>query len=145
MIDISSETWRNPHVLDSILKEIVVGGLSTGPYGVIVHLPDGATASDQNKAQKILDNWGNLSPDIDKTSMNVGDADPVVTFDTADSDMGYVVLLDGKFYGSGSEAVVAGTLTLELDSPEAGEYDIYIYRLQGNFASGSVSITVNEV
>ena len=144
---ITSETVYLADVVDVMLRDHVstAGGVSTGPYGTILHLPDGASASDQNKAQKIFDNWDNLTITIDKTSMDVGDADPVITYDTADTDVGFVVLLDGKIYASGSEAPVAGTVTLELDAPEAGDYDIYVYRRQGNFASGSVSITVNEV
>lgn len=147
-INITDNAVRPANVVDNMLKTHVpsaFGVSSSSAYGTILHLPDSASASDQNKAQKIFDNWDNLSPNIDKTSMNVGDADPVITYETSDAEVGYLVLLDRRVYASGNEAPIAGTVTLELDAPEAGEYAIYVYRKQGNFASGSVSITVNEV
>ena len=146
MIDISSVTLYPIGVIDNMLKTHVPSavGVSVGPSGTKLHLPDDASASDQNKAQKIIDNWGNLTLTASTTSMTVGDADPTITEDTNDTDLNYVVLLDGELYGSGVETAVAGTVTLELDSPEAGTYDIYVYRTAGNFASGSVTITVSE-
>ncbi len=147
MIDITRSQVYPIDVIDLMLKAQVTDaiGVSTGGYGTKLHLPEEASTSDQNKAQKIFDNWDNLNPSIDKTSMVVGDADPIITYDTADSEVGYVVLLDDDLYSEGMVEAIAGTATLELDSPEAGTYEIYVYRLAGNFASGSVSIIVSEV
>lgn len=146
MIEITDGTNYPIDVVNNMLTTIVPDslGVSTGPYGTRLHLPDDASTSEQNKAQKIFDNWGNLNLTVSTTSMTVGDADPTVTYDTSDDDLNYVVLLDGVEYATGAEAPVAGTVTLELDSPEAGVYDIYVYRTAGNFASGSVTITVSE-
>jgi hypothetical protein len=146
MIEITDATNYPIDVVNNMLTTIVPDslGVSTGPYGTRLHLPDDASTSEQNKAQKIFDNWGNLNLTASTTSMTVGDADPTVTYDTSDDDLNYVVLLDGEVYGSGAEAPVTGTVTLELDAPEAGTYDIYVFRTVGNFASGSVTITVSE-
>jgi hypothetical protein len=63
----------------------------------------------------------------------------------SDSDVGYIVLLDGVEYASGTDAVSAGVADLTLASPVAGVYEIFIYRRLGNYASGSITITVSEV
>lgn len=149
MINITSDTERPFAVIQDMISTHVptVIGISTESgtnYKMTIHLPDDASASHQNRANKIFDNWGNLNLTASTTTMAVGDTNPTITYDTGDSELNYVILLDGNVYASGTETVIAGTLTLELDSPEAGTYEIYVYRLSGNFASGFVSIIVSE-
>lgn len=110
----------------------------------IIHLEDTASASTENQAGKIMDNWGNLNPSPSASSMVVGDADPTITQTSADSDLEFVVTLDGNLYSSGTVTVTAGTATLTLVDPEDGEYIIYFARSSANFASGSTTITVTE-
>ena len=111
-----------------------------------VHLIDDSQAN-QGKAQAILDNFDELLISADKTAMTEGDSDPVVSCHDAliadDSDVNYIVLLDGDDYASGMDTVVAGVVDLTLASPVAGVYEVFIYRTTGNYASGSVTITVN--
>jgi hypothetical protein len=146
MINITDNSRKNIAALDAIARAV----LSTDTPGVSVsststiHLLDSASASKQNQAQKIFDNWANLSPSPSVSSMVVGDADPTITQTSTDDDLAYVVTLDGALYSSGTVSVVAGTATLTLVDPEAGEYVIYFARTSGNFANGSTTITVTE-
>ena len=146
MIDITVNSVYDIVILDSFARAILgenTPGCSVSSKSTI-HLVDDANTSSQNKAQKIFDNWGNLSPDASVSNMIVGASDPTITQTSADSDLAYAVLLDGQLYSSGTVAVVAGTATLTLVDPEAGVYDIYFARTTGNFASGSATITVSE-
>lgn len=147
MINISRSTaYPNP-VMDTILRATVSTaiGLSTGPYGTILHLEADASPTHQAIANNLLDNYGGLMVNVDKMTMNEGDADPVITISSSDAGLGYIVLLDGDDYDTGDVAVIAGTATLNLVSPVAGAYQIFVYRKTGDYASGSVLIRVNEV
>ena len=150
MINVIVNTYLHPIVLDIIArKNQYCIGVSTEPNKSTVHLDDVASFGDQTKIQNVLDNFGNLAVIAVNALINEGGADPVVTCNDAlvagDSDIGYVVLLDGAKYASGTDAVSAGSASLTLLSPVDGEYEIFIYRTTGNYASGSVTITVNEV
>jgi hypothetical protein len=145
-ITISSETIYNTTALDGIARA-VLGADTTGisiADESIIHLVAEANTSTQNKAQKIFDNWGNLSPVASVSTMVVEDSDPTITQDSPDDELEYVVLLDGKEYSQGTVSVIAGSATLTLADPEEGVYDIYFARTSGNFASGHATITVTE-
>lgn len=147
MIDITDNTPQHIVALDGIAQAILgadTPGVSVGTVSTI-HLFDSASASKQTQAQKIFDNWGNLSPNPSVSSMVIGDADPTITQTSSDSELAYVVLLDGALYATGTVAVIAGTAILALVDPEAGVYEIYFARTSGNFASGQSTITVTEV
>lgn len=146
MIDITAESVFNIVALDGLARAVLGGdtpGVSVGTASTI-HLVDSASSAKQNQAQKIFDNWGNLSPSASVSSMVVGDSDPTITQTSSDDELAYVVTLDGGLYSSGTVEVVAGTATLTLVDPEAGVYDIYLARVAGNFASGYTTITVSE-
>ena len=149
MINIEQKTRLNSLVFDRIIRVGIpaVLGVSTGGYGTIVHLPDDTV--DQGLTTDIMDAFDTLVVTADKTAMAEGDADPVVSCNdvliASDSDVGYIVLLDGVEYASGTDAVSAGVADLTLASPVAGVYEIFIYRRLGNYASGSITITVREV
>ena len=149
IIDISSNETIDTTCLDAVARS-VLGNKTVGVSVMVglsrIHITD---ASDQSTAETIFNNWGSLTVTADKTVMDEGDADPVVTCNDAsissDSDVNYIVLLDGDVYASGTTTVTAGEATLNLVSPVDGVYEIFMYRTTGNYASGSVTITVSEV
>lgn len=147
MINITSEMHFPTDLMDTILRTAVANaiGVSAGAYGTILHLPDNANTQQQADAQAILTHVGNLTVNADKTAMTEGDDDPIITVSSSDAELGYYVLVDGEEYDSGMVAVVSGTATLNLVSPIAGVYQIYVYRTVNNFSSGSITVTVNEV
>ena len=123
-------------------------GISIGGGRSRIHLVN-ASPSNQDTANAILNNFGELIVSADKTTMNEGDADPIITCSdpaiSGDSDLGYLVMLDGVEYDAGTDTVIGGSVSLTLVSPVAGVYEIFLYRHTGTYASGSVTITVNEV
>ena len=144
MIDLSLVSVIPPQVADVMLRDAYPSaiGVSTGPYGTIFHLPDGSTTT---TAQAILDGYGDLTVNADKTTMTEGDADPVITVDSGDASLGWLVLDEtGDVYASGDDAPDGGTLTLNLVEPVAGVYRVFVFRKTGDYASGFVTITVNE-
>lgn len=147
MINITNAMHYPIHLMDAILRTAIANaiGVSAGAYGTSLHLPDNASTQQQADAQSILTNFGNLTITADKTTMTEGDADPIITVSSGDAELGYRVLLDGEEYDSGTVAVVSGTATLNLVSPIAGVYQIYVYRTVNNFSSGGITVTVNEV
>lgn len=151
MINITTETIEQATIVDVIARLAIptTFGVSSGAYGSIIHLPDGVSAGDQTIAQSILDNWSSLTVTADKTVMNEGDADPVISCNdvaiVGDTNVYYVTLLDGEVYANGTDTVTAGLAQLTLSSPVAGVYETFIYRDNDTFASGSITITVNEV
>jgi len=151
MINITSELQRDTTMIDILARDMIPTtiGASGGVYGAILHLPDGTSASDQNRAQAILDNYDGLTVTADKTTMTEGDPDPIIScIDVqivGDSEVGYAVMMDGEVYDSGTTPVVAGTATLTLVAPTNGIFIICIYRQSDSYASGLTTITVNEV
>ncbi len=150
-MDIASDIITNIEALNAIVRDVLnvaTFGVSVNDNGSTIHLID-ASLANQDNARAILDGWGGLAIVPSVTSMNEGDADPTVTCNDAliasDANMGYIVLLDGEIYASGQTPVTAGSATLTLVSPVDGVYDIWLYRLVGNYVSQSVQITVNEV
>jgi len=135
------------NIADAVLTESAVS--TNNSNHTRIHLPDGATTAQQSIAQSILDNYGALPVSASATALSEGDSDPVMTCDdssiVSDSDMGYVVLLDGDIYAEGTTSVDSGEATLTLVSPIAGVYEVFLYRRTGNYASGSIQITVSEV
>jgi hypothetical protein len=150
-MDISIEAVANTQLLDPVAREglgVATSGVSVGGGSSRIHLLDDSQ-SNQDIANDILNNYDGLVVTADKTSMVEDDADPVIScadvMIASDSDVGYIVLLDGVEYASGTDAVSAGVADLTLASPVAGVYEIFIYRRLGNYASGSITITVSEV
>ena len=124
MIDITNGNTRPAAIIDSILRAAAnnVAGVSSGPYGTILHLTDSATAQEQSDAAAIFTNWDGLTVNADKTTMGEGDADPVITVSSGigeTEELGYIVLLDGEDYDSGDVTAVDSTATLNLVGPLA--------------------------
>lgn len=147
MIHMTDKT-RYPIEIDAILRANIptFEGISTGGYGTIVHLTDEATQSDQDNVNTIIANFDTLT--LVNQTIAEGDPDPEIVFGDAliasDIEMGFYVTKDGTEYDNGTTPVVAGEVTLTLVSPIPGIYTVYLYRLEGNFASGIATITVTE-
>jgi len=150
MIDITSNVSIKIDVLNNMVRSILgvaTSGVSTSG-GSIIHLIDESQAN-QDIAQAILDNYNTLTVTADKTTMVEGDADPVISCNdaaiVADASVFFVTLLDNVVYAEGTDTVTAGLAQLSLTSPVAGIYEIFMYRDNDTFASGFITITVNEV
>lgn len=150
MYDVSDDTIYNVLALDHVARAVLGADTSGVSIGVNsrIHLVND-TPANRAKAQGIFDNWDGLTVTADKTTMTEGDADPVITCADAliagDAEVRYLVLLDGEPYAEGTDTVTAGESEMTLVDPVAGVYEVLVCRLTGNYASGSVSITVNEV
>lgn len=149
-MDIEINSELNIRVLDNIARAILgsaISGVSTEPNKTRIHLID-ESQDIQDKATKILNNFGLLPVDSNTISMNEGDTDPIITCNhpniSSDINVGYMVLFDDKLYDSGLTPVVAGIATLNLVLPTTGTYEIHMARLSGSLVSGSVTIIVNE-
>ncbi len=149
-MDISKSIVANTTVLDATARAALpssVSGVSVNSVSII-HLLDDSQAN-QYTANAVLDAYGTLTVTADKTTLTEGGADPVITCNDAliagDAEVGYVVLLDGEVYATGTDTVTSGVSELTLASPVAGKYEVFVYRISGNYASGSVNIIVSEV
>jgi len=150
-MDISNNMNLPIAIIDKIARDAldnVTSGVSASRDVTRIHLTDN-NHSHQTTAQAILENYDSLTISADKITLSEGDADPVITCsDTTiagDSEMAYVVLLDGVLYADGTTAILAGSASLTLVSPLAGVYEIVLYRTADTYASGTIAITVNEV
>lgn len=150
MLDINKDILTSINamivVADTILGE-ATAGVTTG-NGTTIHLLD-ESESAQATANSILDNWSTVTVTADTPVIDEGTGDVTITCDDAliadDTEVGYVVLLDGELYDSGTDVVTGNSVSLILTDPVDGTYEVYVYRLVDTFASGYVIITVNEV
>ena len=150
MLDISVNAVLPIKIVDRMARETLgndTSGVSVDE-NTWIHLLDDSQAN-QDIANDVLNNFGDLLVNADKTVMIEGDTNPVITCDDSaigsDIDLGYLVLLDGEVYAVGTTLVTAGEAILNLVSPGEGVYELFMYRTVGNYASGSVTITVSEV
>lgn len=149
-MDISINSVLPIDIVDTVARNALASAMSGVSVSdtTRVHLLDDSQAN-QDIANAILSNYDGLEITANKTTMTEGDADPIITCADAsissDAEIGYVVLLDGEVYAEGTTTVTAGEATLNLVSPVDGGYQIFMYRIIGNYASGSVTITVSEV
>ena len=149
-MDINSEGRFDAVLLDHIARQVLgrsTSGISVGGNFSRIHLLNDSAAN-QRRASDILNHFDTLQLLADRTAMREGEADPVIRCRDGtianDSDVGYLVLLDGEVYGRGNDSVVDGEMSLTLASPVAGAYSVFVYRLRGNYASASVQIVIQE-
>ena len=150
MIDMQAEKTLDCVSLDAVARYILgdaTSGCSTTDHHARIHLLD-ESQSNQDTASAILNYFGDLIVSSDISLMTEGDPDPIITCSDpailSDTEVGYVVLLDGLEYAAGTDTISAGVVSLTLANPVAGVYEVIVYRLWENYASGSVVITVNE-
>ncbi len=149
-MDIAIQSAVPARFLDLAARQALgkgTSGVSAGGGASRIHLVD-ASPANQRRASDVLNYFGALRVTADKTTMTEGEADPVISCQdaaiAADTELGYLVLLDDEIYAQGRDQVVDGRLSLTLGSPLAGAYAIYLYRRRGNYASGHIQIMVNE-
>ena len=143
--------WNSATGLDSIARGILgdnTAGVSIAKtYSAIVLLND--TPELVETATNILDGYNTITVTSDPAIMTEGTGDVTITCNDPlianDSDAGYVVLLDGALFASGTDSITAGGLELTLPDPVDGTYTIYIYRVASPYQSGFARVTVNEV
>jgi hypothetical protein len=140
--------WDTP-ALDAIARAILTdntAGVSVGDYSAIVLLND--TPELIETAQEILTGYQELSVQADPLELTEGAGDVTITCNDSliagDADAGFVVLLDGALYASGTNSITAGVIELTLADPVDGRYSIYIYRLGTSYQSGYIDVVVNE-
>ena len=140
--------WKTES-LDAIARAILadnIAGVSIADYSAIVLLND--TPELIETAQEILNGYQGLTVQADPLELTEGTGDVTITCNdpliAGDADAGFVVLLDGALYASGTDSITAGTIELTLADPVDGRYSIYIYRLGTSYQSGYIEVVVNE-
>lgn len=149
-MDVSSEGSFDAAMLDHIARHILgrgTSGISVGGGLSRLHLLNDSV-SNQRRANDILNHFNTLQLDAVKTSMKAGEADLVIRCrDRAiakDQELGYLILRDGAVFAKGSESVAAGALALTLRRPAAGAYQVFLFRIRGNYASAAATVVVHE-
>ena len=137
-------------MLDHLAREILGAsscGVSVGGGRSRIHLVD-ANPAHQQRCADMLSHFDALQLSASASSLNAGAADPVIRCSDAalgaDSDIGYLVTLDDEVYASGRDKVVSGAIALTLRDPAPGDYAVFVFRLRGNYASGTQRIRVEE-
>lgn len=136
-----------PGRLDNTIKTALPSaiGISTGWYGVVAHLPDGASQSDEQLALSVLKAHDTLNVVTDKATIQADGSDTAtITCDdpalAGDADFAYTVWLDGEVYDNGTDTPSGGVATLTLATNIAGIYEIEIRRNTGDYASGVTTV-----
>jgi hypothetical protein len=138
LMDFSSAIRPNPYLLAKAADLAYPGvGVSTGKYGAIIHVP----GQDIERASAIFTNWDSLLLSKNKGVLIANGVDEVVvTLATADTTVAWAILKDGMIVGEGTADSVGGIVSLEFSTGLAGNYQIWIFRQTGNYASGHVEI-----
>lgn len=146
-MDIISRQAIDPRLLDEVARAALGNatcGVSTGTDARIHLLAD--NMPEQQRASDVLRNFGLLQLTASATSLREDEGNPVITCAddaiAADEQIGYLVLRDDEVMKRGTLAVVDGACSLELAPSPAADYVVLLYRLRGNFASGSVAIHI---
>lgn len=149
-MDIVSQRITNTLFLDRVARAVLgkaTSGVSVGGGASRIHLLDGNGAN-QARSSDIFNHFNTLQLSVEGAATREGETAPVIRCQDGaialDSEMGYLVLLDGEVYAQGRDSLIKGELSLTLSSPAAGTYDIFVFRLRGNFASASTRIHVRE-
>jgi len=143
---------QNPHGLNNVVRTalgVKVVGISTGPYGLIAHLTDGANATDLALASTVLNAHNTLAVATDKATITANNSDTatITCSDEAisgDSDMDYAAWWNGALYSEGSVSVTGGAIELTLATSLVGTWLIEVRRQTGDYASGYVTVTSEE-
>lgn len=126
-------------------------GLSTGRYGVRVHLAAAPSTADVTWAETIVNAHRSLTLTADQriipadgvATATITCADAAIAFDAA---VTYTVWLDdGEYTAPTSAPVTDGQVQLALMTEDAGTYRVEIARQgSGNYETGDITITATD-
>ncbi len=151
MIDITKDQRLKIATVNAVMKHLYGAdcfGASVGRNQTRVHLQDDI---DTSLAENYFNNVDKLNVTVDKHTIDGDNVDTAtVTINDAlisgDAVLFYTVVdANGVLLASDTVDVTAGSATLEFATNLANVYTISVSRVDGNYASGSVTITVNEV
>lgn len=140
MIDINtSNLAEQPIALDYRLRQEVgnsIIGVSTGKYGIIVHLQDDATSEAQTNSHTIASGDSVLIVEATKTTIDADGIDEtVLTCASLGNDFDYTYWQDGVLVDSGS--ISDGSLEYSTNTPAVYLFEI---REQGGYNTGYVEV-----
>lgn len=148
-MEIVNGTQLNPTMLDAVARAALGAatyGVSVGGDRSCIHLKN-HNLPDQQRASDVLNHFGVLPLAVSPGLPGVGGAAPVVSADAKTiagaGALAYLLLRGDEEIRRGQVAVVDGEISLTLSGLEAGTYDVFVYRLDGNFASGVAQIQVD--
>lgn len=150
MIDISHGVQFDIAALTASAKLIhpQILGVSCGPKGSVIHLADGTVGAVQGQMEGLLTSFGSLVVNVNPNTIPADDSTTSsITMNTIDAEVDWL-LVDvetGVVLGNGTEAAVAGVVSLSFKTGAVGIYDIWLLRKAGDFATGKVRVTVTEV
>ena len=147
-MEVVSQNAINPLLLDAVARAALGNatcGVSTGANSRI-HLLS-KNLPEQQRASDVLNRFGTLRLEASVTRLHAGEADPVITCHDerigADTRLGYLVLRAGEAHMRGTLDITNGECSLTLTQPSADQYTVFLYRLQGDYASGGLEIRVD--
>lgn len=137
MINLSTTTIVNPYIMGTVVEELFGEnvGLSTGPYGSIIHLPDETYLSE---ATDLLNNYGQLNVTADKFTVIADGSDTVTLTAVSNSDIQYFAVVNGVAYATGVATPTANVVNIEFATDIEGTYMIMLK--SDNYSTGYVEI-----
>lgn len=148
-MDIVSQTTHNIALLDAVARAALGAaccGVSVGGGRSRVHLMN-HNMPEQQRASDALNQFGSLTLSSTSSRLTLGDADPVIScrdeLISSDSALAYVILGDEEVIERGQVSLVGGEVSWTLNGLTAGNHDVFLYRLAGNYASGTLRIRVD--
>ena len=148
-MDVISQASLNITMLDAVARAALGAatcGVSAGGDRSRIHLLN-YNRPEQQRASDVLNHFGTLQLSATVSRLTAGDTDPVISIRAdmiaGDSALAYLLLRDDVVINRGQVEVVDGEIALRLSDLTAGIHDVFLYRLTGNFASGTARIQVD--
>lgn len=146
---INNEAWQTS-LLDAVARDALGAatcGVSVGGGRSRIHLVND-NPPEQQRASDVFNNFDTLQLSLSAENFIEGDPDPVIAcrdrLIAADSALAYLVVLDDEVLLRDRGDVVDGQFSLALTGLSAGSYLVFVYRISGNYASGSVRFNVDK-
>lgn len=128
------------HLASSHISSPNLLGVSTGGYGGVVHIDENTPTPEKNALANAVLNIDTLVVSRDVVSVVAdGENTAIITHNTLELSVDYVVNLNGDEYAVGNEPAVAGVVTLELTPSIPGTYVVHIIDTDG-MATGCVAV-----
>ena len=145
-MDIVGHSNLNTAMLDAVARAALgkaTSGVSVGGGVSRIHLMN-YNQPEQQRASDVLNHFGALLVTADATRLSPGDAHAVVRCAderiAADSQLAYLVLRGEAVIDQGKVTVTDGQCSFALSDLEIGTYDVLLFQLAGQFASGALRI-----